>query len=324
MKRFLASAILLISALMAAPVAQAQGTYPVRPVKIICGFPPGTTLDIVTRIYAKELEESLGQPFVVVNRTGASGNVAAEMVAHATPDGYTLVTGGITQAISMSLFKKINYNVVKDLEPIGFMSVSPLVLVVKASLGVKSVPQLIALAKAHPGELTYGTAGVGTAPHMAGEQFNYMTGVKMVPVHYRGSNHAILDLMAGRLSMMFAPVPTAVPHLKDKRLTFLALASGKHSNLIPNLPLLAEMPGLAGFDASLWQGMWAPKGTPKEIVKAIHAVLVKAAAKPDVQKKLANISTDYVIATSDEFGTYVSDEVKKWAKIVEFSGAKVE
>jgi tripartite-type tricarboxylate transporter receptor subunit TctC len=224
MKRLLALLMLIACALTAAP-AMAQSAYPTKPVKVICGFPPGSSLDVITRIYAQKLEESLGQPFVVENRAGASGNLAAETVARAAPDGYTLLSDGISQAVSMSLFKNVSFNVVGDFEPIGFVGSTPNILVVNAGLGVQSVPELIARAKAHPGELSYGTAGVGTAPHMSGELFNFMAGVKLMHVPYRGTNQAMVDLLGGRLSLMFSPGPTIVPHVSDARLKLLATTS---------------------------------------------------------------------------------------------------
>jgi tripartite-type tricarboxylate transporter receptor subunit TctC len=324
MKRLLSLLALIACAIFPAFAVQAQGAYPTRPVKIICGFPAGTTLDIVTRIFAQKLEESLGQPFVVENKVGASGNIGAEAASRAAPDGYTLGVGGIAQAISMSMFKTINYNLVKDFEPIAYLSVSPNLLVVNASLGVNSVQELIALAMKNPGKLTYGTAGVGTAPHMSGELFSQITGVKLVHVPYRGTNQAIIDLLGGRLSLMFAPTPTAAPHVKDSRLKFLAITSLKRSSMLPDLPPLADSPGLAGFETSIWQGIWAPKGTPKEIVRRINEVMNKAAATPELKAQLAKSGAEPVIASPEQWGAYVENEVKKWAKVVEGAGIKVQ
>jgi tripartite-type tricarboxylate transporter receptor subunit TctC len=326
MKRLIAALLFLGCTLAVAPQvqAQAQAKYPTRTVKIICGFPAGTTLDIVTRIYAQKLEAALGQPFVVENKVGASGNIGAEAAAKSPPDGYTLGVGGIAQAISMSLFKNINYDLVKDFEPVAYMSISPHVLVVNASLGVNSVQELIALAKKEPGKLNYGTAGVGTAPHMSGELFSQLTGVKLAHVPYRGTNMAIIDLLGGRLSLMFAPTPTAAPHIKDSRLKFLAITSLKRLSLLPELPPLAETPGLAGFESSIWQGVWAPKGTPKEIVERLHAVMNKAAASAEMKALLAKSGAEPVVASSKEWGAYVQNEVKKWAKVVESAGLKIQ
>jgi tripartite-type tricarboxylate transporter receptor subunit TctC len=324
MKRMLALLALSACALMPAFAAQAQGAYPTRPVKIICGFPAGTTLDIVTRIFAQKLEEGLGQPFVIENKVGASGNIGNEAAARAAPDGYTLGVGGVAQAISMSMFKTVNYDLVRDFEPVAYLSISPNVLVVNSSLAVNSVPELIALAKKEPGKLTYGTAGVGTSPHLSGELFSQATGIKLSHVPYRGTNQAIIDLLGGRLSLMFAPTPTAAPHLKDARLKFLAVTSLKPSNLLPDLPTLASMPNLAGFDSTIWQGMWAPKGTPKDIVKRVHDVMNRAAATPEMKAQLDKSGAEPVVASSEEWGAFIRSEVEKWAKVVKEAGIKVE
>jgi tripartite-type tricarboxylate transporter receptor subunit TctC len=323
MRRRLALLLLSAFALAVPNGAQAQGAYPTRPVKIICGFPAGTSLDIITRIYAQKLEERLGQPFVVENRAGASGNIAAEAASRSSSDGYTLLSDGITQAISMSLFRTINFDIVKDFEPIGFLGNAPNILVVNASLGVNSVAELIKLAKSRPGDLTYGTAGVGTAPHMAGELFNLMTGAKLTHVPYRGTNQAIIDLIGGRLSLMFSPAPTIVPHLKEAKLKVLATTAARRSNLVPDLPPLAES-ALPGFDNSIWYALWAPKGTPPEIVKALNAAVVQAAGQDDVKRQLGVNGADPMVASPEEFGAYVREEVSKRAKVIAFSGTKLD
>jgi tripartite-type tricarboxylate transporter receptor subunit TctC len=323
MRRRLALLLLSAFALAVPNGAQAQGAYPTRPVKIICGFPAGTSLDIITRIYAQKLEERLGQPFVVENRAGASGNIAAEAASRSSSDGYTLLSDGITQAISMSLFRTINFDIVKDFEPIGFLGNAPNILVVNASLGVNSVAELIKLAKSRPGDLTYGTAGVGTAPHMAGELFNLMTGAKLTHVPYRGTNQAIIDLIGGRLSLMFSPAPTIVPHLKEAKLKVLATTAARRSNLVPDLPPLAES-GLPGFDNSIWYALWAPKGTAPEIVKTLNAAVVQAAGQDDVKRQLGVNGADPMVASPEEFGAYVREEVSKWAKVITFSGTKLD
>lgn len=326
MRRLLALLMLTTATMFAgASAATAQGTaYPTRPVKIICGFPAGTTLDIVTRIFAQKLEAALGQPFVVENKVGASGNIGAAESLRAAPDGYTLGVGGIAQAISMSLFKNINYDLVKDTAPIAYMSVSPHVVVVKASLGVNSIEELIALAKKEPGKLNYGSAGVGTAPHMSVELFNQIAGLSMVHVPYRGTNKAILDLLGGQISLMHAPLTTAAPHVANPKLKFLAVTSLKRTSMLPDLPPLAEKPGFAGFESAIWQGIWAPKGTPKPIIDKSHAVMNKAAASPELKAQLAKSGAEPVVASSEEWAAYISREVDKWAKVVEEAGIQIK
>jgi tripartite-type tricarboxylate transporter receptor subunit TctC len=316
----------LLSACVLLPTcaAQAQGSYPTRPVKIICGFPPGTTLDIVTRIFAQKLEASLGQPFVIENKAGASGNIAQEAAARAAPDGYTLAVGGVTQAMSMTLFKNVNYDLVRDFVGVAYLSVSPNVLVVNSSLGVNSVQELIQLAKQQPGKLNYGTGGVGTLPHVSTEQFAQLTGIKLTHVPYRGTNQAIVDLLGDRLSLMMAPLPTAAPHLKDSRLKFLAITSPKRSSLLPELPPLADSPGLAGFESLIWQGMWAPKGTPKDAIKRVHDVMNTAARSEEMRQLLAKNGAEPVVASSEEWNAYLASEVTKWARVLKSAGVKIE
>jgi tripartite-type tricarboxylate transporter receptor subunit TctC len=323
MKRLLPLLMLFACALTPAP-ASAQGAYPNRPVKIICGFPAGTMIDIVLRIFAQKLEASLGQPFVIENRAGASGNLGNEIAARAAPDGYTLAVGGVTQAMSMTMFKNVKYDLIKDFDAVAYMSVSPNVLVVNASLGINSVAELIERAKKDPGGLNYATGGVGTLPHVSSEQFAQLTGIKITHVPYRGTNQAIVDLIGGRVSMMIAPLPTAIPYVKDERLRFLAITSLKRSSLLPDLPPLADQPGLAGFESSIWQGMWAPKGTPKEAIRRVHEVMNKAAASDEMKDLLAKNGAEPVIATPEEWGAYLVSEVAKWAQVLKTANITVE
>ena len=323
MKRYLALAALLIGIGAAATTIHAQEPYPARSIKMICGFPAGSSLDVITRIYASRLEKSLGHPVVVENRVGASGNLAAETVARSAPDGYTLLTNGVTLPISMSLFKKISFDVSKDFTPIGFMGNIPIILAANPALGVNSVSELIALAKSRPGELTHGSAGIGSIQHLSGELFNTMAGVKLAHIPYRGTNQVIVDILGGRLSLMFSPAPTIVPHLKEGKLKTLAVTSAKRSTLYPELPTLSES-GLAGFDAPLWFAIWAPKNTPQPIVAAIYNVMKEVPGTPEGRAQLAVAWIEAVSMTTDEFAAFVRNEVTKWAKLVEASGATAD
>jgi len=323
MKRYLALAALLIGIGAAATTVHAQEPYPARSIKMICGFPAGSSLDVITRIYAAKLEKTLGQPVVVENRAGASGNLAAETVARSAPDGYTLLTNGVTLPISMSLFKKISFDVIKDFTPIGFMGNIPIILAANPALGVNSVAELIALAKSRPGELTHGSAGIGSIQHLSGELFNTMAGVKLAHIPYRGTNQVIVDILGGRLSLMFSPAPTIVPHLKEGKLKTLAVTSAKRSTLYPELPTLSES-GLAGFDAPLWFGIWAPKNTPQPIVAAIYNVMKEVPGTAEGRAQLAAAGIEAVSMTTDEFAAFVRNEVTKWAKLVEASGATAD
>jgi tripartite-type tricarboxylate transporter receptor subunit TctC len=324
MKRFPALATLTIGMVLAVTaIAHGQGSYPSRPIKMICSFPAGSSLDVITRIYAERLERALGQAVVVENRVGASGNLAAEAVARSAPDGYTLLTNGVTLPISMSLFKKLPFDVFRDFTPIGFMGNIPIILAANPALGANSVAELISLAKLHPGELTHGSAGIGSIQHLSGELFNTMAGVKLAHVPYRGTNQVIVDFLAGRLSLMFAPSPTIAPHMKDGNFRMLAVTSAKRSALYPDLPTLSES-GLPGFDAPLWFAIWGPKDTPQAIVAAIYGVMRDVPGTSEGRARLAASGIEAVSMTTEEFATFVGNEVNKWAKLVESSGATAD
>jgi tripartite-type tricarboxylate transporter receptor subunit TctC len=323
MKRLFALAVCIACAAAAATTVNAQDAYPTRSIKMVCGFPAGSSLDVITRIYAERIEKTLGQPVVVENRVGHSGNLAAEAVARSAPDGYTLVTNGVTMPIAMSLFKKISFDVVNDFTPVGLMGNIPIILAANAELKVNSVAELIALAKSRPGELTHGSAGIGSIQHLSGELFNTTVGVKLAHIPYRGTNQVIVDFLGGRLSLMFAPAPTIAAHLKDARVKPLAVTSAKRSVLYPDLPTLSES-GLAGFDAPLWFAIWAPKDTPPSIVAALYKVVRQVSGSPEGKAQLAASGIEAVVMTTDEFAAFVRDEVKKWARLVEISGAKLD
>jgi tripartite-type tricarboxylate transporter receptor subunit TctC len=323
MKRWLALAILMTGTLGAAPMAHAQETYPARSIKMICAFPAGSSLDVMTRIYAAKVEKALGQPVVVENRVGASGNLAAAAVARSAPDGYTLLTTGVTLTISMSLFKNISFDVVKDFTPIGFMGNIPIILAANQSLGVNSVAELIALAKSRPGELTHGSAGIGSIQHLSGEMFNSMTGVKLGHIPYRGTNQVIVDFLAGRLSLMFAPAPTIVPLLKEGKFKTLAVTTAKRSTLYPDIPTLSES-GLGGFDASLWNGILAPKDTPQPVVEALYNAMKEVFDTPEGRAQLAASGIEAVSMTTDQYAAFIRSEVQKWGKLVQASGASAQ
>jgi tripartite-type tricarboxylate transporter receptor subunit TctC len=321
MKRLFAVAF--ACALMAATSVSAQNAYPTRSIKIVCGFPAGSSLDVITRIYADKIEKALGQPVVVENRVGASGNLAADAVARSAPDGYTLVTNGVTMPIAMSLFKKLPFDVVNDFTPVGFMGNIPIILSANSSLGVNSIAQLIALAKSRPGELAHGSAGIGSIQHLAGELLNTMADVKLAHIPYRGTNQVIVDFLGGRLATMFAPAPTIASHLNDSRVKPLAVTSARRSTIYPDLPTVSES-GLAGFDAPLWFGIWGPKDMPRPVVAALDNVIRQVSGTPEGKAQLAASGIEGVLMTTDEYAAFVRDEVKKWARLVEISGAKLD
>lgn len=301
----------------------AADAYPTRPVRILLGFPAGTSVDVIVRLYAEQLEEHFKQPFVVENRVGASGNIATQDVARASPDGYTLLAHGVTLAADVTLSKKLPFDLVKDLTPITFLGDAPYILVVNSSLNVMSVAQLIAMAKADPEKLTYGSPGIGTGPHLATELFSISTGIKLTHVPYRGTNQAILDLLAGRLSMMFAPVPTVVPLASDARLTMLAISTAKRSPLFPDLRTISES-GAPGFDASIWYAMWAPAKTPPDVISRINRVVVDAMSDAKFKALLATSGAEPRVGTPRQVDDFIKSEIEKWRKVVASEGLSLD
>ena len=301
----------------------AAQTYPVRPVRIVVGFPPGGTSDILARTIAARLSDSLGQAVVVENRTGAGGNIGAEAVAKAAPDGYTLLMGTTSQAISQSLYKKLSYDLEKDFAPITQAVNYSNLLVVHPSTGVTNVAGLLALARAKPGVLNYGTAGNGTPPHMTGELFKSYTRVDIQHVPYKGGAPAIVDLVAGQIPMMFDNVPPLLPHVRSGRIRALANTSLARLPVLPDVPTLDES-GLKGFDAVGWNGLLAPAGTPREIVARLNAEVVRILRAADVREQLTAQGADIVGNSPDEFAAWIRGEIKKWAGVVRDSGAKLD
>lgn len=322
-KRLLELFAALVSAtsmLLGTLEAHAQGSYPTRSVKVICGFPAGTSADIMARIYAQKLSDKLGQQFIVENRLGASGNLAAEAVARSDPDGYTLLLGTVANSISASALGNLSHDFVKDFAPIAVVSSAPNILVVSEGTGAASVQELIRIAKGRT-DMLFGSAGVGTAPHLSGELFNMMTGTKLAHVPYRGNSQGLVDLVSGRLHAIFAPAPTLAAFVQDRRVKALAVTSAKRSAQYPELPTLAES-GLPGFDTAIWYGFLAPKGTPPTILKLLADALVEAGGTADVHAQLARNGAEPFSITLDAFGAFIRDDIQKWRKIVEFAGIK--
>lgn len=321
MRRLLVAILLL---LMAGTVANvhAQETYPTRVVKIVVGYPGGTSSDILARIYAQKLSERFGQQFIVENRPGASGTLGSGSVARAVPDGYTLLLCVQADAIEASA-KDLTFNFAEDFSPIAAIASLPIILVVRPDLGVSSVKDLIALAKRQPEKIFYGSAGIGSTPHMAGELFNYMSGTKLVHVPYKGIPAALIDLLGGRIQAVFATAPTVAGYINDGRLKALATTSAKRSSLAPNIPTMAEA-GINGYDVAIWYGFVAPKRTPEPIRRALAEAIVAANAQPDVQKQLANIGAEPLFLTLEKYGTFIHAEVKKWKTVVDYAGISLK
>jgi tripartite-type tricarboxylate transporter receptor subunit TctC len=310
------------AALLAAGLVHAQG-YPARQVRIVVPFPPGGTSDILARTIGARLAEPLGQPVVVENRPGAGGNIAADHVAKSSPDGYTLIMGTSSLAISQSLYKKLSYDLVKDFAPITQAVNYANLLVVHPSAGVSTTAELLALARAKPGVLSYGTAGNGTPPHMTGELFKSYTGVNILHIPYKGGAPAIADLLAGQIPMMFDNVPPLLPHVRGGRIKALAVTSLARIGVLPDVPTLHEL-GLKNFDAVGWNGLLAPAGTPREIVARLNAEVVRVLRIPEVRDQLTSQGADIVGNSPEAFAEWIRAEVKRWAEVVRVSGAKVD
>jgi tripartite-type tricarboxylate transporter receptor subunit TctC len=299
--------------------------YPTRTIKIVATFAPGGASDILGRIIGQKLQESWGQPVIVENRAGAGGIVGTEYVAKSAADGYTLVVGYIgTHAVNPSLYSKLSYDAVNDFAPVAFLASIPSALVVHPSVPAKTLPELIALAKSRPGQLNYGSGGIGTAPHLAGELFKTMTGVDMVHVPYKGSGPAVTDLLSGQISLMFNTMIQTVPYVKEGNVRALAVTSATRSPTLPDLPTVAEA-GVPGYEMVGWFGILAPAGTPKEIVGKLNTEIVKILNMADVKKRLSDLGAEPTnIVTPEQFGEYIKAEIAKWRTVVEHSGMRVE
>jgi tripartite-type tricarboxylate transporter receptor subunit TctC len=304
-----------ISAVFLVDGAQAQSVYPVRVVKIVVGFPAGNSVDILTRVYAQKLSEKFGQQFIVESRPGASGNVAAESVARAEADGYTLFIATVSNTIGASLLQNLKFDFSEDFAAITLFASTPNILVVSSSLGVSTLQDLIRLAKSRPGELSYASPGIGSGPHMAGELFNQMTGANLVHVPYRGTPPAIVDLLGGRLPAVFATVPTAAPYVKDGRVIGVAVSTARRSALVPEVPTMAES-GLVGFDTGIWYGVVAPKGTPQPVLRALAEAFAEITEMVDVKIQLANNGAEPQRLALEAFGSFIKDEIKKWRQVI--------
>ena len=309
-------------ALIIAGLVSAQ-SYPARQVRIVVPFPPGGTSDILARTIGARLSGPLGQPVVIDNRPGAGGNIAADHVAKSPPDGYTLIMGTSSLAISQSLYRKLNYDLTRDLAPITQAVNYANLLVVNPSTGFATVNDLLAAAKAKPGALSYGTAGNGTPPHMTGELFKAYTHVDLQHIPYKGGAPAIADLIAGQIPVMFDNVPPLLPHVKAGRMKALAVTSLARISVLPDVPSLHEL-GLKDFDAVGWNGLLAPTGTPREVISRVHDDVVKILAEPQVRDKLLAQGADIVGNTPEQFTEWIRVEIKKWAEVIRVSGAKVD
>jgi tripartite-type tricarboxylate transporter receptor subunit TctC len=299
-------------------------TYPAKPIRIVVPFPAGGIADLFARLIGQKFNEAWGQPAVVENRPGAGGNIGAEHVAKAPPDGYTLVMGSIgTHSVNVSLFSKLGYEPLRDFVPVALVMEAEGLLVLHPSVPVRSVRELIALAKTRPGQLSYASAGNGTAGHLSGELFKSMAKVDMVHVPYKGNVPAIVDLIAGQTSLLFATMPTVLPQVQAGRLKALAVTGSSRSPAAPELPTIAEA-ALPGYSVTNWIGLFAPAGTPRDIVSKLNAEAIRIMQAPDIQKRLVNEGAKFTPLSPDDFGAFVKSEITKWAAVVRAAGIRVD
>ncbi len=299
----------------------AQTTYPEKPIRMVVGFPPGGQPDTVARLLGQKLAEALGKPIVVDNAAGAAGNIAADRVAKAAPDGYTLgLLSNAQLVISPSLYK-LAYDPVKDFAPVSQVTVSPIMLVVHNAVPAKSVKELVALAKAQPGGLTFASGGSGSLPHMAAELLKSAAGLDIRHIPYKGVPAAMPDLLGGRVTMMFSPIAIVLPSVREGKLRALAVTSLRRSSAAPESPTIAES-GYPDFEVTNWNGLLAPARTPATIVRKLHLETVKALALPDLRAKLADLGLETIGDSPDEFAAVIKSEIPKWAKVIKESGIK--
>ena len=302
-------------------IAWAQ-TYPSRPVRLIVPFPTGGGAEIIARLIGQWLSERLGQPFIIDNRPGAGTNIGTEAVVRAPPDGHTLLLVNSANAINATLYDKLNYNFIRDIAPVASISRGPNVMVVHPSLPAKSVPELIAYAKANPGKLSMASGGIGSGSHVAGEMFKMMAGVNMVHVPYRGVAPALTDLLGGQVQVMAASSAGSIEYIRSSKLRALAVTGPTRTDVLPDIPSVGEF--LPGYEASGWFGVGAPKGTPVEIVEKLNKEINAALADPKMKARIADVGGTVLPGSPAEFGKLIADETEKWGKVVEFAGIKPE
>ncbi|TXL75712.1 tripartite tricarboxylate transporter substrate binding protein [Vineibacter terrae] len=297
--------------------------YPSKPIRMIVPYPPGGATDILARNIQQSMGEILGQPIVIDNKAGAGGSIGTAQAARSAPDGYTLVFGNLgPNAINISLNPDIGYDPVRDFAPISLAATMPLFLVAHPNLPARNVAELIALAKAKPGSLTFASVGVGSASHVTGELFNSMVGVKIMHAPYKGGAPAINDLLAGHVSVMYASGIEATTYIQAGRMKLLAVSTAGRSSLFPNAPAISET--VPGFDVGVWFGVLAPAGTPPAIVSRLNDAIGRALSRPDVQEKFRQLSTEPAATTPAAFAALIASEVARWGKVVKESGAKLE
>ncbi|MBI3068856.1 MAG: tripartite tricarboxylate transporter substrate binding protein [Betaproteobacteria bacterium] len=311
----------------AGAAAWAQGAaagYPSKTIRFVLPYPPGGGTDTIARPLAQRLTEALGQQVVVENRGGAGGAIGMEVVARTAPDGYTIVLAVTAQlAVNVSLYKRLPYDPVRDYAPITLLATGPYLLVVHPSLPVKSVKELIALARARPGDLTYASSGNGSGGHLAAALMNSMAGIKMLHVPYKGGGPALVDVLAGQVQILFATYAASRGHIQSGRVRALGVSTAKRPAALPDLPTIAES-GLPGYDSGVWYGILAPAGTPREIVAKLNGEMIRALNHPEFRNLLVNGGIDPIGSTPEELGRYIKSEIAKWAKVVKDAGVRID
>ena len=296
--------------------------YPSRPVHLIIGYPPGGSADLTARLTGQWLSERLGQQFIVESRPGAATNLATESVLRATPDGYTLLLAAPANATNVALFAQLNFDFIRDISPIAGIIRFPDVVDVNLSVPVHTIPELISYAKANPGQLNFASSGIGSTLHVAGELFKMMAGVDIVHVPYRGGGPALVDLMSGRVQLMFDNLPASLEFIKAGKLRLLAVTTTARSPVVPDLPTVADF--VPGYEASAWYGLVGPKGTPPEVVATLNKAINAMLADPAAKRRFVDLGASLLPGSAADFGNLIADETEKWGKVIRFAGIKPE
>jgi tripartite-type tricarboxylate transporter receptor subunit TctC len=312
---------LAAGALAASPATlQAQAAYPSRPVHVLLGFAAGGSSDVIGRLVCQYLSEHLDRPFVFDDKPGAGSNIATEIVAKEAPDGYSLLWCTSANAINATLYQNLNFDFLRDFAPVGSVFRVPNVLEVHPSVPVKTVPEFIAYAKANPGKLNFASGGIGATQHMSAELFKFMTGIDMKHVPYRGSAPALIDLLGGQVQVMFDLLPASIGYIRAGKLRALAVTTAEKSEALPGLPTIGEF--VPGYEASTWNGIVAPKGTPADVIQKLNGAIDAALADASIKARLADLGATTMPGSSAEFGKFLADETAKWAKVIKFAGIK--
>jgi len=311
-----------VAALPAASPRASANTYPTRPVRILAGFAAGGGVDITARIIGQWLSDRLGRSFITENRPGAGGNIATDLVVNAPADGYTLLLSTVPNAVNATLYENLGFDFMRDTAPVAGIIRVAMVVLVHPSVPANTLPEFLSYVKANPGKVNMASAGIGSAPHMAGELFNFMAGVKMVHVPYRGQGPALADLLGGQVQVLFATTPGITDYIKSGRLRALGVTTASRVDVLPDVPPIGDV--VAGYEASQWYGLSAPRKTPMEIVELLNREINAGLADPGVKARLADLGGEPLPGSPSAFGAFIGEETAKWAKVVSFAGIKAQ